>query len=116
SDLLAALFHNGASAPTGGLMAVTNGKTRDKQPVYGIVDASIRDNGTLLLITVDLTGQAQPSASGKSDMLASSRGTVKVEHPEIPGLWYAVNVGFESEQYAMLKAELRAARNAIKAL
>ena len=58
----------------------------------------------------------KPSASGKSDMLASSRGTVKVAHPEIPGLWYAVNCGYESEQYATLKQQLREARQAIKSL
>ena len=91
-------------------------KAETPREPYGITDLSVRDGGTTMLIVVDLTGEARPSAQGKSEMLASTRGLKRVEHPELPGLWVSVNVGYEAATYAALKAAKREIQAKIKAL
>lgn len=79
------------------------------------VVADLRDDGNTLLIVVDLTGESRPSATGKSDLFGTSGGIVQIEHPEHPGLWYSVSVGQMSSEYAEAKAEVKAARERLKA-
>jgi len=97
-------------------MPHTNGGERPRAKPYGITDMRVTDDGVSLLIVIDLTGETQPSAQGKSEMLASTRGLVQVAHPEFPGLWASVNVGYEAAEYAALKAAKREISAKIRAL
>jgi hypothetical protein len=49
-------------------------------------------SGTTLIIKVDLSAPKVASASGKSDILASSKGNIDV--PGVPGLKLGLNVYF----------------------
>lgn len=79
------------------------------------VQADIRDNGSTLLIVVDLTGPTRQSATGKSVLLAGTGFPVRVTHPELGEIWYSCTVGHETAEYAELKAELAALRERRKA-
>ena len=71
------------------------------------VQADLRDNGSMLLITVDLDQEPRQSGTGKSMLYGSTGFPVRIQHPTIPGLWYSVTVGSESAEYAALKQEAR---------
>jgi hypothetical protein len=42
--------------------------------------------GDTLVLTIDLKAQAVPSATGKTLLVASTRGAVPVSYPSLPGL------------------------------
>ena len=71
------------------------------------VDASLRNDGSMLLLAVDLNQEPRQSGTGKSMLYGSTGFPVRIEHPEIPGLWYSVTVGSESAEYAELKQQAR---------
>ena len=48
--------------------------------------------GDTLVLTIDLKAQAVPSATGKTLLVASTRGAVPVSYPSLPGLKVSVNV------------------------
>lgn len=74
------------------------------------VEASLRDTGALLMVTVALDVEPRPSGTGKSLLYGSTGFPVRIEHPTIPGLWYSVTVGSESPEYSEAKSELAAAK------
>lgn len=55
-------------------------------------NTTIRVDGTKLIIEVDLLGDAEPSSTGKTKLVGSTRGAVPVEVKGMPGLKAAVNV------------------------
>jgi hypothetical protein len=49
--------------------------------------------GNKLVITVpDVTKPGQRSSTGKTSLVASTRGAVTVDHPRVKGLKFALNV------------------------
>ncbi len=52
----------------------------------------IKTNGSKMIVTIDLTKPGVPSSTGKTKLIASTRGAVPVEFPKLPGLKVAVNV------------------------
>ena len=48
--------------------------------------------GDTLVLTIDLKATAVPSATGKTLLVASTRGAVPVSYPSLPGLKVSVNV------------------------
>jgi hypothetical protein len=48
--------------------------------------------GDTLALTIDLKAQAVPSATGKTLLVASTRGAIPVSYPSLPGLKVSVNV------------------------
>ena len=48
--------------------------------------------GDKLVITIDLTGAGVPSSTGKTKLIASTRGAVPVDYAKRPGIKVAVNV------------------------
>jgi hypothetical protein len=48
--------------------------------------------GDKLVITIDLTGAGVPSSTGKTKLIASTRGAVPVDYANRPGIKVAVNV------------------------
>lgn len=79
------------------------------------VQADLRDGGSTLLVVVDLTADPRPSGTGKSKLYGSTGFPVRLEHPEIPGLWYSVTVGCDSDEYAEAKQAMAAAKAKFKA-
>lgn len=58
-------------------------------------NTTIRVDGTKLIIEVNLLGDAEPSSTGKTKLVGSTRGAVPVEvkgMPGLAGLKAAVNV------------------------
>jgi hypothetical protein len=49
-------------------------------------------NGDKLILTIDLTATGEPSSTGKTLLVASTRGAVAVDYPKRPGMKVAVNV------------------------
>lgn len=98
------------------MSTTSNGGAQAPRETYGITEIRVTDDNATLLIVVDLTNPTKPSAQGKSEMIASTRGLVPVKHDELPGLWVSVNVGHEAAEYAALKQQLRETRGRIKAL
>lgn len=49
-------------------------------------------DGDKLVITVDLKAKALPSSTGKTKLVASTRGAAAVAYDGLPGLKVAVNV------------------------
>lgn len=48
--------------------------------------------GDKLVITIALTGAGVPSSTGKTKLIASTRGAVAIEYAKRPGIKVAVNV------------------------
>ena len=48
--------------------------------------------GDKLVITVDLSAKGVPSSTGKTLLVASTRGAVPIDYAKRPGLKVAVNV------------------------
>jgi hypothetical protein len=49
-------------------------------------------DGTKLTIVVDLTKPGTPSSTGKTKLIASTRGAAPVDYEKLPGLKVQVNV------------------------
>ena len=49
-------------------------------------------SGDKLILTIDLTATGEPSSTGKTLLVASTRGAVAVDYPKRPGMKVAVNV------------------------
>jgi hypothetical protein len=52
----------------------------------------LKVTGDKLVITIDLTGVGVPSSTGKTKLIASTRGAVAIEYAKRPGVKVAVNV------------------------
>jgi hypothetical protein len=48
--------------------------------------------GDKLMLTIDLTATGEPSSTGKTLLVASTRGAVAVDYPKRSGMKVAVNV------------------------
>lgn len=48
--------------------------------------------GNILTITVDVSKPGTPSSTGKTRLIASTRGAAAIEHPRVKGLKAALNV------------------------
>jgi hypothetical protein len=52
----------------------------------------LKVNGDKLVATIDLTRKGAPSSSGKTLLVASTRGAVAIDYAKRPGLKIAINV------------------------
>jgi hypothetical protein len=57
-----------------------------------VQNVEMRVDGNKLVITVDLTKPGELSSTGKTMLIASTRGAVPVDHPKIRGIKAALNV------------------------
>lgn len=57
-----------------------------------VENMEMKVTGDKLVITVDLTGKGAPSSTGKTKLIASTRGAVAVSYDKRPGLKVAINV------------------------
>ena len=55
-------------------------------------NVNVEVKGNKLVLTADLTGTPTPSSSGKTKLIASTRGAVPITHPKLDGLKAALNV------------------------
>jgi hypothetical protein len=49
-------------------------------------------SGDKLILTIDLDQKGEPSSTGKTLLVASTRAAVPVDYPKRPGMKVAVNV------------------------
>jgi hypothetical protein len=52
----------------------------------------VRIDGNKLIMTVDVTKNGVASKTGKTKLIASTRGAIAVDHPKVKGIKVAVNV------------------------
>jgi len=55
-------------------------------------NVKISVKGNTLTLTVDLSHPGTPSSTGKTVLLASTRGAATIKHPRLAGLKAALNV------------------------
>lgn len=53
--------------------------------------------GTKLVITIDLSKRFGKSASGKTDIIATTAGNVDVDEDTLPGVKIGINAYFKAE-------------------
>jgi hypothetical protein len=57
-------------------------------------NVEIAIDGNRVVISFDVTNEGELSSTGKTRLVASTRGNVQVEHPECPGLKVSLNAGY----------------------
>jgi hypothetical protein len=75
--------------PSGAAAEVIRLQKRSNPRMNGI---DMKVTGDKLVLTIDLTARGAPSSTGKTLLVASTRGAVAIEYPKRPGLKVAVNV------------------------